>query len=389
MWGIGRSGSSQAGVGDGIPPSHVCAPDPDPASDVNPESVAAVVARADRVPVTPRQGLSVDGLLPLSVFDGDATSFVPFAVWLLSQCNRSLEDTIVIADEGTTSQVVMQGTPVLARPVSTPAAARPPPPGSPTASRAPPPSKQASVRAIAVPSSQQPVSPPRTKVVLASRHWLILWRQELVLYLRLAVTMPMNARAFGRYHGFEAVFPLFLVPASAASESSGEAEGATDGFVVPHDDPLVGCDPDGGLAAVFPKGVVGMLLLARACVHVVVASFESYSGNCERFKREDILQVLVLSLLQVGGGLGGVVAACVSGLHSSSLGAPQASRHPRLVTGICGLLCRLLPFMVHELSALQSYGLLECLLLTADVGPTGQTRQLLKMDRVRTCFLAR
>lgn len=55
----------------------------------------------------------------------------------------------------------------------------------------------------------------------------------------------------------------------------------------------------------------------------------------------------------------------------------------RLVSGVCGLLCRIVPFLLHEFSTLLPRGLLECLLLTADPGPVTQARQLLQIERVR------
>ena len=259
--------------------------DPDPAFDSNPFSVAHAVARSDKLPFIPRDAPVLDQLPLVESFEsGDRSSFIPYAVWLLAHCNRQLGDTVA----STPTEAVMPLMPAL----------------PPTQLRAAP-SSRSMLPSSSVPVTSSPLIPrqPTSSSGMGdvSKQWLFLWRQEVVLYLRFALTLPGNARLFGYHHGVEHAAALLIVPGNVPPEAS-PLHGTTE-FPEPTplelNDSLVQSDVDIMLSGVVPKSCLEWPILSRAAVHVLVVAFDSYAGTMERFKREDVLQVLMLSLLQV------------------------------------------------------------------------------------------
>jgi hypothetical protein len=259
----------------------------------------------DMLPVASRQ--PVAELPAPEAFDIEQGSFVPIAVSLLFQCNRALKDVCAVMTDAPDAQPSNQGLPARTQiPVRGGAASRD------TAART------------------ATLEGATTEIPTVC--WHLLWRQEVVLYLRHALALPGNARAFGRCRGYDAMVPLLVLPirsvctcfcvflvfisrlcpcclalrtclcTSATTETLLESGApapapSTDGLF--SSDESLRRDPDEMLIQMFPKHHLEPTIVARSVVHGLALSFGACASNYDRFKQTDLLQFLMLAMLQV------------------------------------------------------------------------------------------
>jgi hypothetical protein len=154
-----------------------------------------------------------------------------------------------------------------------------------------------------------PVIPLAADAVVPSHDameaWRFMWRQELVLALRLSLSLPQCAAGFGRFLGFDQLLAMARVPphhlqeplcVDAFEQETARVMGEAGlsawlaSFAADSDDGI----RESARASLLPRAV-----LARAAVDACDAALRSCVANLERVSNERLLQLMVLPLLQV------------------------------------------------------------------------------------------